>query len=655
MADPSTPADVRLTPSEVAEIQASLPARPGVEVDPATHRSVVMSVVPSIPADGTARVRVATVPRQLVTGPVIASVPVNRQTMPSGYVSNVSRAATVYAAKGVVPQGLSAADCQGIEEACAYADAYQKNLEDVRGFASNHACGSFSGVTVGFTGGNCSFDPRGGVKGILGKKFPGFGFLNGIYGSFKLIKDLFDLSDRIEGRMDGVNFGVTAIDPNDKLSPAGSGAGHYISGDEPIPYTIRFENLRTATAAAQQVQITDPLPSQLDPATVQVVAAEIGGTPINVGAGSTAAGVREVDGSAVLDAPSGRSVRLHTETDLATAKLTVSLQGPATLDDPFSPSPFSDFLPPDDDTGRGQGSITIQARPKAGLATGTEIRNVAAIVFDPQADGPTINTPATLNTLDRTAPTVTAGPLPSTAALPFDVPIDAADAGSGVARILVTPIRDGKEQTPVELPGGARKYTVNGPTGSYRFRVAVTDGVGRSTETNSSTVELAQPKQDSPDASNPEAPGPSTPGEQGVFPAPPGLPQTTTPGNTTPPGQGTPATPTVAMKLGVANLAALRKKGVPVTLSATGAIRSCTLKITATPKQLKTLKLKPSTSLGKATLNKISTKTVTSVRLSPAFGKRLAKVARVSLSVAATCTSPSGRISAASGAKTYRR
>src|SRR5262249_26984656 len=43
---------------------------------------------------------------------------------------------------------------------------------------------------------------------------------------------------------------VTSIDPNDKLAPVGT-----ISSTQAIPYSIRFENLSSATAAARQVVV----------------------------------------------------------------------------------------------------------------------------------------------------------------------------------------------------------------------------------------------------------------------------------------------------------------------------------------------------------------------------------------------------------------
>jgi hypothetical protein len=46
------------------------------------------------------------------------------------------------------------------------------------------------------------------------------------------------------------------------------------------------------------------------------------------------------------------------------------------------PDVLTGFLPPEDGTGRGMGYFSYTIQPKAGLATGTAIRNVALITFD---------------------------------------------------------------------------------------------------------------------------------------------------------------------------------------------------------------------------------------------------------------------------------
>src|SRR5437868_8118586 len=46
------------------------------------------------------------------------------------------------------------------------------------------------------------------------------------------------------------------------------------------------------------------------------------------------------------------------------------------------PDVLTGFLPPEDGTGRGVGHVSYTIDPKAGLATGTKIRNIAVITFD---------------------------------------------------------------------------------------------------------------------------------------------------------------------------------------------------------------------------------------------------------------------------------
>ena len=48
------------------------------------------------------------------------------------------------------------------------------------------------------------------------------------------------------------------------------------------------------------------------------------------------------------------------------------------------PDVLTGFLPPEDGTGRGMGHISYTVSPKAGLPTGTQIRNVADVSFDEQ-------------------------------------------------------------------------------------------------------------------------------------------------------------------------------------------------------------------------------------------------------------------------------
>src|SRR5205085_5449373 len=77
-------------------------------------------------------------------------------------------------------------------------------------------------------------------------------------------------------------------------------------------------------------------------------------------------------------------VEVELSFDSATGTILASFQS-IDPDTSLPPDVLTGFLPPEDGTGAGKGFIGYTVRPKAGLPTGTEIRNVALISFDDQA------------------------------------------------------------------------------------------------------------------------------------------------------------------------------------------------------------------------------------------------------------------------------
>ena len=199
---------------------------------------------------------------------------------------------------------------------------------------------------------------------------------------------------------------VPAWSFNDKIGPQGFGAGRAISGQQPIPYSIRFENSSTATAPAQQVVISDPLDtSTLDPNTLSLGAISFGNVHINPPPGlhsyATQVDLRParnllVNVSANLDVPTGVITWTFTSIDPATGQ-------PPT-------DPMVGFLPPNQNPPEGEGSVLFTVMPRTGLATGTQIRNGATITFD---SNPPLATPQWVNTVDNTAPASHVLPLPA--------------------------------------------------------------------------------------------------------------------------------------------------------------------------------------------------------------------------------------------------
>ncbi len=107
-------------------------------------------------------------------------------------------------------------------------------------------------------------------------------------------------------------------------------------------------------------------------------------------------------------------------------------------------SPSAGFLPPNDAQHRGEGFVTYTIRPKAGLATGAEIRNEASIVFDVN---PAIVTNETIHTIDAGAPSSEVADLPAQLHV-TSIPVtwsgdDENGAGSGIAGYDVYVSTDG--------------------------------------------------------------------------------------------------------------------------------------------------------------------------------------------------------------------
>jgi hypothetical protein len=180
-------------------------------------------------------------------------------------------------------------------------------------------------------------------------------------------------------RFNGIMRG--AFDPNDKTAntslfchPAIVGGtsqcAPYFVGPEhtvdPIEYVIQFENLAAATAPAETVVVTDVLDDDLDPSTLQIVTTSHPGTESNPNRFSF-----DVSGN------------------VATFRWTG-------ID-----------LPPNVESPEGEGYVMFTIEPRPGLASGTEIRNSASIVFDAN---PAIVTPEVVHVIDTAPPVTTATP-----------------------------------------------------------------------------------------------------------------------------------------------------------------------------------------------------------------------------------------------------
>jgi len=185
-----------------------------------------------------------------------------------------------------------------------------------------------------------------------------------------------------------------ARDPNEKVGSAEIGEDNVVSQVENIPYTVYFENVPTAEAAALQVVINDPLDANLDWRKFRLGEIAFGSTVITV---PEELGFYE----STVPLDNGLLLEIDAGVDLATGVATWRFEtiDPATGLPPLDPN--LGFLPPNDSTGVGQGHVFFTARARAEAPDGTEIRNRATIVFDANE---AIETNEVVNVLQKVFP-----------------------------------------------------------------------------------------------------------------------------------------------------------------------------------------------------------------------------------------------------------
>jgi RHS repeat-associated protein len=284
---------------------------------------------------------------------------------------------------------------------------------------------------------------------------------------------------------------VNAQDPNALYGPAGYGTSGYVAGtDSSYSYLVTFENSSTATAPAQEVTIANQLPTTLSWSTFQLTGINFGSTYITIPVDS------QSYQTTVLMTYDGETFDVLVKAGIhtATGQVYASFQSidPKTGLPPSNP--LVGFLPPEDGTGRGEGSLSYTISPVAGLATGTAITNVADITFD---QGLTITTdqvndenPAdgvdptkqALVTIDSVPPTSTVSALPSIeTANAFQVNWSGSDnnGGSGVASYTIYVSTNGGAFTPWLINTNTTSGVFSGVSGdTYGFYSVASDNVG---------------------------------------------------------------------------------------------------------------------------------------------------------------------------------
>ena len=270
-----------------------------------------------------------------------------------------------------------------------------------------------------------------------------------------------------------------SVDPNEKLGPDGYGAERWVPVKQPLLYTIKFENLSTATAPAQRIRIIDQLPPGLDSRTLRL--REIGFKQYRIIVPDNRAFYQnriqlgadlnnlQADISAGLDITNNRVTWTLTAID------------PTTNEQPLNP--LVGLLPPNNANHEGEGYVTFTIEAKETMPTRTDLANNATIYFD---DNEPITTNTTSNLLDADIPTSQVAALPATQNSPtFTISWSGGDAadGSGLNSYEVWAAEDvGNNQgTFVKLIANttATSAQFNGKYGrTYRFYSVARDNAG---------------------------------------------------------------------------------------------------------------------------------------------------------------------------------
>ncbi|GAB5406689.1 MAG: hypothetical protein Aurels2KO_49200 [Aureliella sp.] len=263
-------------------------------------------------------------------------------------------------------------------------------------------------------------------------------------------------------------------DPNDILGPEGFGPLRHTTVDEAYDYTIRFENDRDATAPAQEVFITQTLDKDFDINTFEFKSFGWSGVEFDLPAGA-----KEFSRTIDLQPDRNLVVRATGSVNPTTREVTWALQSLDPLTGSLPVDALNGFLPPNNDSGVGEGFVSYGIDVPQTLTTGTRLDAEASIVFDLNE---AIITPPIFNTIDAGAPTAIVDQLaPVTSSSTLSVSWTGADdvGGSGIATFDVFVATDNGPFEPFLL--GTSQTTANfvGEDGkSYAFRAVATDNVG---------------------------------------------------------------------------------------------------------------------------------------------------------------------------------
>lgn len=218
----------------------------------------------------------------------------------------------------------------------------------------------------------------------------------------------------------------TSIDPNIKDGPGNNGGEKYVNHLQYVNYSIRFENMDTATAPAAYVEIRDTIDLNVfDIRSFQAGAVGWGDSVLPLDAGRKGISLLKD-----LRPEMPNKLRIDITVDTITGVVVWKFWTVDTVTLQLTTDPAQGFLPPNVDGEEGMGFVSFQLKPKAGVTSGTVLQNKATIIFD--ANDP-ITTPLWEYRIDTTRPVSQVQSLPAVqTSAQFTVNWSGSDAHSGI-------------------------------------------------------------------------------------------------------------------------------------------------------------------------------------------------------------------------------
>ena len=181
-------------------------------------------------------------------------------------------------------------------------------------------------------------------------------------------------------------------DPNEVVGPLGVGKERYVKPGESMEYFVYFENASDVDGTVLDIYVTNPLSEWLDWGSF-----EMGELVFN---NQIDHGLEGVQNGSTEVPQNGTSyfVKNSVALDKASGVVKVELHiFDKTTKYGQPEDPYAGILPPNDETGRGEGHFSYKIKVRADAPAGVVITNSASIVFDYNA--PIITDPAWFNTV----------------------------------------------------------------------------------------------------------------------------------------------------------------------------------------------------------------------------------------------------------------